>query len=311
MSGFDPYGNFGGSSGGHLDGGGFDNHNNNNSNSTSQNFNDKPVYQKQFISPVTIKMINDAQLQLDGSFSTHNINLNYIRFIGVIRNIDNQNDTHTIYKLEDGTGDTTIRIWHNDDDDDNNNNNLNNNHNDNDNDGFDNDDDANAAFGDDNNSNNNSGFKKPKFSSNDYVECVATIREFNSKIQLYCQKISKINDFNQISYHLLNVAYNYLNHKNGNNSSLKNNNQSDSNLFVDENNNNNQQQQNNQSNKSLSERLYDFITEHSKTMSDGVPMKFMAQEFDMGIQEIEKGITSLVEEGRIFTTTDDDQFLPL
>lgn len=303
MSGFNPYdgtgyGGYGGpSSGGHLDGG-FDNNSNNNTGSQFGNSQGKPSYTRQFIVPVTIKMLNDASVEggHDGSYFTHGIELSYVRFIGVIREIDSQNQTHTMYKLEDGTGTVSIRVWNHDSADS----------------------QMDDGFGDDNNNmdkdgfggdtDTNGGFKQPQFHTNDYVEVVATVKEFNNKIQIQTQRLSKISDFNNVTYHLLNVAKNYLLKKNGgslsgaasNNQDLKN----DS-LFVSE------STASTNANKSLPDILLDFIKQQSQTMSDGVPMQFMAHELDLSMDKVEAAISDLVEDGRIFSTTDDTQFLPL
>jgi replication factor A2 len=288
MSHFDPYNDNTGysgynnpSSGGHLDGG-FENGGNNSQFSTSQG---KPSYAKQFIVPVTIKMLNEASVQggHDGSFYSHGVELSYVRFIGVIREVDTQNETHTMYKLEDGTGVTNVRVWNND-----------------------------SSLDEDFTAKDETGFKPSPFSTTDYVEVVATIKEFNNKIQIQTQRFAKIKDFNSVTYHLLNVAKNYLVKKNGDSvlslSDNKDNIKGES-LFVSENGNNNGNSNN--AAQSLPDRLLEFIKNHSQTMSDGVPMQFMAHEMNLPMDQVETGISELVEEGRIFSTSDDTQFLPL
>lgn len=298
MSGFNPYndgtgyGSYGGGeSGGHLEGG-FDN---GGGSGFSQSQNDKPAYARQFIVPVTIKMLNDIAIEggHDGSFFSHGVELSYVRFIGVIREIDDQNETYTYYKIEDGTGLTSVRVWENDTSESQK---LNDN-------------------GDDDDEGSNSNFKEPKFSSTDYVEIVATIKEFNNKIQLTPQKMSKITDFNEVPYHLLNVAKHFLMTKNGVTlpSSAGGNAKSES-LFVsdgNEHNNNNNNNTSNNKNLSLPDRLLNFIKQHSQSMSDGVPMQFMSQELGLSMNNIEEGINKLIDDGRIFSTTDETQYLPL
>ncbi|ODQ45474.1 hypothetical protein PICMEDRAFT_17941 [Pichia membranifaciens NRRL Y-2026] len=300
MSGFNPYsdgtgygGYNGGSSGGHLDGG-FDhnggNHGDNNDSQFGGGSQGKPNYARQFIVPVTIKMLNEATLEggHDGNYFSHGIELSYVRFIGVIREVDTQNTTHTMYKLEDGTGTVSIRAWNNDMSDSQN---------------------GNMDVGDDDDNNDNGpGFKQPQFSTNDYVEVVATIKEFNNKLQIQTQRLAKITNFNSVPYHLLNVAKHFFVTKNASAPNSANSNdplsKPQDSLFVSEASNGNAA-------KSLSDRLFDFIKQHSQTMSDGVPMQFMAHELDMSLDKVENGISELVEEGRIFSTTDDTQYLPL
>lgn len=298
MSGFNPYndgtgyGSYGGmDSGGHLEGG-FDN--GAGSGSFSQSQSDRPAYARQFIVPVTIKMLNDIAIEggHDGSFFSHGVELSYVRFIGVIREIDDQNETFTYYKLEDGTGSISVRVWENDTSETQN-------------------------MGNDDNNNDdvsNSNFKEPKFSTIEYVEVVATIKEFNNKIQLTPQKMSKITNFNEVPYHLLNVAKHFLMKKNGSSlpPSAGGNVKAES-LFVSDGNdhNNNAASNTNNKNISLPDRLLNFIKQHSQAMSDGVPMQFMSQELGLPMNSIEEGINKLIDDGRIFSTTDETQYLPL
>lgn len=283
MNNYNAYGDGAGyGSGGHLDGG-FDNSNNSQFDSNSQG--GKPRYAKQFIVPVTVKMLNEATLEggHDGSYFTHGVELSYVRFIGVIREI-NPEETHTRYSIEDGTGLITIRIWNND---------ASTAH-------FDNDND-NEGDGDSNNNNN-------EYLTGDYVEVVATIREFNNKIQIQTQKVSKIKDFNFIPYHFLNVAKNYLTINNPN-SEISNPGSKSDGLFVSDNDINSQAKPS--ATKSLPDRVLDFIKQHSQTMSDGVHTQFMSHELNIPIDQITDAVNNLVDDGRIFSTNDDTQFLPL
>lgn len=71
---------------------------------------------RQRITPVTIKQINEAvQLVPDGDWTIHNIELNMVSFVGVIRSITNNTLSITI-SLEDGTGGIEIRRWINSED---------------------------------------------------------------------------------------------------------------------------------------------------------------------------------------------------
>jgi replication factor A2 len=276
------------SSGGHLDGGGgFDNRGNNDSQFGSGSQGGKPNYAKQFISPVTIKMLNEATLEggHDGTYFTHGVELSYVRFIGVVRDIDDQNSTHKMLKLEDGTEMMKLRVWKSDstgDDED--------------------------AYGD-----SDGGFKEPEYGTGDYVEVVATVKEFNNQIQFQTQRIAKIKNFNQVPYHFLNVAKNFLVHKNGGSLAAKSDQTKAEGLFVADNDDASGSATTaaNNASKPLPDRLLDFIKQHSQTMSDGVPMQFMSHEMSLTLKQVEEAISELVEDGRIFSTTDETQFLPL
>lgn len=316
MSHFNPYAS--------SEAGGFDHRDANDSQShaSQSHGGSRPNYKRQFIAPVTIKMLNDATLHpnpesneaenQDNNYFSHGVELSYVRFIGVIREIDDSSTTQTVYKLEDGTGNIQVRAWNNDpsssngddfgddvfDDDINNNNNNDNNNND--------DDEPTEA----------SGFKPPKFQPNQYIEVVASVREFNNKVQIQVQKLSKIKDFNQVPYHLLNVAKHYLECKNKTSSPNSQNNTStkpaDS-LFVSEDSKPNQANGTNatSSTKNLHDSLYDFIRANAQAMADGVPLKFILHEFDLPSDDIVNAIHEMVDDGRIFSTNEDDSFLVL
>ncbi|CUM64030.1 uncharacterized protein PRCAT00001618001 [Priceomyces carsonii] len=63
------------------------------------------------LTPVTIKQINEATQPVpDGEFKIHNVELNFISFIGVVRKVDN-NTSAVIISVEDGTGTIDVRKW--------------------------------------------------------------------------------------------------------------------------------------------------------------------------------------------------------
>ena len=63
------------------------------------------------LTPVTIKQINDAtQPVTDGEFKIHNVELNMVSFMGVVRKVDSHTSAVTI-TIEDGSGSIEVRKW--------------------------------------------------------------------------------------------------------------------------------------------------------------------------------------------------------
>lgn len=141
---------------------------------------------------------------------------------------------------------------------------------------------------------------EPPFTVGEYVKVCATVREFTGKKQLQTQSIRKIEDFNEVPYHYLSAIKTYVDHKQpeaaGGNSTL----------FVDANGS-----QNNASTTDgpISERLYHFIKENSKSMAAGVPTQLMAQEFGISVSQVVDHLNPLIDEGRIFATDEESLFL--
>ncbi|CAK9439576.1 uncharacterized protein LODBEIA_P36760 [Lodderomyces beijingensis] len=108
MADFGNYGNYGGNYGdggfantGFSDGG-FSN--------DSQQANTKQQVRSS-LTPVTIKQILEAtQPTPDGDFKIHNVHLNMISFVGVVRKVDGQGMS-VVIAVEDGTGSIEIRKW--------------------------------------------------------------------------------------------------------------------------------------------------------------------------------------------------------
>ncbi|ESW96450.1 hypothetical protein KL918_000403 [Ogataea parapolymorpha] len=101
MSGYQPYNNY------TSDGTGYGNYN---GNETSSSQTRSAVTQS--LIPVTIKEINDAsQSGPDAPFQTHGLELYYVAFVGIIRELDASQAQSTMLKIEDGTGMVSVRKW--------------------------------------------------------------------------------------------------------------------------------------------------------------------------------------------------------
>ncbi|EMG47178.1 Replication factor A protein 2, putative [Candida maltosa Xu316] len=66
---------------------------------------------RQKLTPVTIKQINDATQPVpDSEFKVHNVELNLVSFVGVVRKVENNGAT-VLITIEDGTGTVEVRRW--------------------------------------------------------------------------------------------------------------------------------------------------------------------------------------------------------
>ncbi|RPA82816.1 replication protein A, subunit RPA32 [Ascobolus immersus RN42] len=67
--------------------------------------------QKSFtLRPVTIKQLNDAEQPIENDFRIDDVEVTHVTFIGQIRNISPQ-PTNILYKMDDGTGTIEVKQW--------------------------------------------------------------------------------------------------------------------------------------------------------------------------------------------------------
>lgn len=120
------------------------------------------------LTPVTIKQINEATQPVpDGEFRIHNVELNFVSFVGVVRKVDN-NTSAIIISIEDGTGSIEVRKWI-----------------------------------DDSSSNANEESEKYEQQLNKYVFVSGGLKQFNGKKNIQHATIRPITDSNEILYHNL------------------------------------------------------------------------------------------------------------
>ncbi|CAK7895117.1 replication factor A protein 2 [[Candida] anglica] len=127
------------------------------------------------LTPVTIKQINEATQPVpDGEFQIHNVELNLVSFVGVVRSVQDLTSAIVI-KIEDGTGSIEVRKWIDDASDTS----------------------ANEAAG-------------QAHELNKYVYVTCALKEFNGKRSLQHATIRPITDHNEILYHNLSAIENHL-----------------------------------------------------------------------------------------------------
>lgn len=250
----------------YSDGTGYGGFNAGNGDNQSQQ-NQPRSYAKQQLTPVTIKMIDDTLIGNDGSFTSNGIDLTTVRFVGCVRTIDPQ-QSYDMYELEDGTHSLKTRVWSNKDE------------------------------------STTNGFEQPNIIIGDWVEVVASLRDFQGKIQTHVQVIKKVDDFNLIPYHFLNVTSNWL-HQTGKIGSTETKQQIGGDpLFV-------QQDTMGSTAGSTSGKVLQFIQDSSKQMSEGVPIGYIRDQLKFDPHDIQMAIDELVNDGIIFTSSDEDHYLPV
>ncbi|KAF2472143.1 replication protein A, subunit RPA32 [Lindgomyces ingoldianus] len=123
--------------------------------------------------PVTIKQILDAQQPTDEIFKIDGTPIAQLTFVGQIRNISSQT-TNITYKLDDGTGSIEVKLWVDSDD-------L-----------------------------KQPDSSKPKLVENAYCRVWGKPRCFNNKKHVGAHIIRPVEDFNEVSYHLLEATVVHL-----------------------------------------------------------------------------------------------------
>eukprot|EP00123_Amoebidium_parasiticum_P005613 comp16768_c0_seq1/m.15115 comp16768_c0_seq1/g.15115 ORF comp16768_c0_seq1/g.15115 comp16768_c0_seq1/m.15115 type:complete len:281 (-) comp16768_c0_seq1:570-1412(-) len=124
--------------------------------------------------PVSIKQVLQAQQDLgDDLFKIDGRSPNQVTFIGRIMSVQPQS-TNVVYKIEDGTGQIDVKLWVDNDDND-----------------------AEAQ-------------KRAQWREGVYVRVVGQIRSFQETRSIVAYHIKTIQDFNEVTYHLLQTIHTHL-----------------------------------------------------------------------------------------------------
>lgn len=213
---------------------------------------------KNTITPVTIKQIQDSkQLVPDGEFTVNGVELNMVSFVGVIRNVVDNTSALTL-TLEDGTASIDVRRWVEE-----------------------NAGDAVAA----------------SLPLGVYVYVTAALKEFSGKKNLQYATVKRIEDHNEVIYHLLSAinchaqAQGLGGSKNANNG-----------LFVS------QPSKEEVSSDPVS-RIFKYIHDQTPSMPEGVPVQLIAQYTGMMVDDVELHCGKLTEDGKIYNGYDDNGYL--
>ncbi|KAI9789810.1 MAG: replication factor A protein 2 [Peltula sp. TS41687] len=143
------------------------------------------TYGKDTLRPVTIRqLLNAQQPHPDAEFRVDESEITQITFIGQIRNIATQT-TNVTYKLDDGTAIIEVKVW--------------------------NDPDSSTGFGGmDEQAQGSSSGGKPKLVEGAYVRVWGKMKAFNNKRTVGAHVVRRIDDRNEVQYHLLEATVVHL-----------------------------------------------------------------------------------------------------
>jgi len=127
---------------------------------------------KQSLVPVTVKQILGASKSPDNDdfFAIGGVEVHQVRFVGNILSAD-EKETRVTYRVEDLTGAVEVVMWTNESD------------------------------------NEFATARRAALQPGAYVSAVGTIKEYNGKISLNCFDLRPVEDFNEVTHHLLEVIY--------------------------------------------------------------------------------------------------------
>ncbi|KAJ1447027.1 hypothetical protein M885DRAFT_555902 [Pelagophyceae sp. CCMP2097] len=130
------------------------------------------VADKQSLVPVTVKQILGASKSPDNDdfFAIGGVEVHQVRFVGNILSAD-EKETRVTYRVEDLTGAVEVVMWTNESD------------------------------------NEFATARRAALQPGAYVSAVGTIKEYNGKISLNCFDLRPVEDFNEVTHHLLEVIY--------------------------------------------------------------------------------------------------------
>jgi len=226
----------------------------------------------QSLTPLTIKQVLNASNVSpdDSSFKVDGKELNQITIVGVIQSAS-ENTTNLSFNVEDGTGSIEVRIW------------------------------LDAEEHSDN---------RPQFRPGNYVRVIGNLRSFMNKKSIIAFRLLPITDFNEITYHFIEVIYVHLYNLKGPLNSQATNAQNYS---------MNQQQQSfgnpylpahtqiNQVPTSFRDQVLATFR-IARGNAQGVSVFWVAQQLGKPDSEVRKAIEFLTEEAHLYQTIDEDHY---
>lgn len=245
------------------------------------------------ITPVTIKQILESEQHVpDGPYLIHNVELNLISFVGIVRNVVD-NTSNVVVQVEDGTGKFEFRKWIDET--------LSR---------GDGEDETNGAAEEDADMKDSIDSSK-ELQLGKYVYVKGSLKDFNQKKNLQYPVIKPITDFNAVLYHYLEAVKVHAEaqglgggaksgadgaalNANGNNNDNANS------LFVSA-----------PSHEELdtSDRVFNLIKENTPLMPDGVPVQFIQQTLKLSINDVMEQCSILEEKAKIYNGIDDETYL--
>lgn len=241
--------------------------------------------------------MNSTQEIQDGPFVSHGQELQYVCFVGVVRNITDH--TSNIYiTIEDGTGQMEVRKWT---------------------------DDSNDMKASQEDSENSGGASQvsQQFQIGAYVKVYGSLKEFSGKKNIQYAVIKPIQSFNDVlAHHLDAIKWHSIatgripdpaNSGNAMNNSVgqsNNNNGSGQSLFVSDNAGSNA----NASEGDVRDRVFRFIKEQCANKDANqfaVPIQLVCQTLNIDEDVARQSCATLTDQGSIYPTFDDNNYFAL
>ncbi|KAI0158484.1 putative replication factor-a protein [Pestalotiopsis sp. NC0098] len=235
--------------------------------------------------PVTIKQLIDAnQAYPDGPFRIDDLDVTQVTFVAMVRNVSMQTTNNT-YQLDDGTGIIEVKEWIDAD-----------------------------------RNNDDEREKKPPYDMMEYVRVFGRLKSFNNKRHVGAHSLRAVADYNEVSYHLLEVTYVHLaftkgsggggggaGHGDGNAGD-------DDSMFVDGG-SESKEKPSELADKlrhvsQRAQRFFNFLNVNNNG-SEGVHVSDIAKGCGMMINDAMAASEELIGPGMIYTTTDDETFAVL
>jgi len=201
--------------------------------------------------------------------------------VGQIASIQTQH-TNTTYKIDDGTGLIEVKQWT----------------------------DTDAA----DDPSHPSNVKKAEFTEGKYMRVAGKLKDFNGKRHVGSHLIRVVEDYNEVSYHLLECAVVHLYFTRGRPGGAASKQDGGDGMFVDNDNGRNEGFQGKRNDlsrlKGTAKKVFNLL-EQTPQGNEGLHVSVIAQKLGIGSAEVFKAGDDLLGEGLIYTTVDDETWAVL
>ncbi|KAI1103113.1 replication protein A, subunit RPA32 [Jackrogersella minutella] len=227
--------------------------------------------------PVTIKQIIDAEQAFgsDGTFRIDGVDITQVTFVGMVRQISPQT-TNITYRLDDGTGVVEVKQWLDPD------------------------------------KQESESASRAAFQEEQYVRVWGRLKSFGNKRHVGAHVIKPVTDFNEVNYHLLEASYVHIFFTVGGGLSGgaaggavggggDGNAAEDDSMFVE-----NNDAAFLRTASARAKKMYQYLNQ-SKS-NEGTNIHTIARDTGLTIQDAMTAAEELLNNGKVYTTLDDETF---
>ncbi|KAK4214838.1 replication factor A protein 2 [Rhypophila decipiens] len=232
------------------------------------------VYADESLRPVTIKQLIDGgdEPYPGAEIKIDNMPLTQVTVVGQVRSISPQT-TNITYRIDDGTGTMDVKKWV----------------------------DAEKA-----------GDMEPKFGLDSYVRVHGRLKNFNNKKHIGANFMRAVNDYNEVSYHMLESTYvhlcitkNMLSGPTGQEQKQANAGDGGDNMFVDGGAGSGGSSARVAACSRNAQIMYNFLNT-TPGGNEGVHLNMIANGTGMSVRDVMAAADNLLENGLVYTTMDDE-----